>query len=673
MATVGFANSNSGPKAASIGWFDFTGVTLAPNTSLSMANSLPNGGNIAFTIRNIMISGNVSFSGHVAPQRAGIPFGNTNYTGIPGQPLLNATAVLNGSADLIISNITITNAQGVTIPFGLVVAEAEGSVQNELITCTTNGSPWDLIANIYGSVANISGINTTIVSWGGANPWPSPVVSTNNPSTILVNDFENSNSAIALGLILTPITIKKYVVNRLDVSDQFQLDITGPLPSTTITTGIVTGTQPNYAFTYGDDGQSYILNELMAPGSLNTLSQYATTISIVNTSQGGTTIPSNWTLGQPLTVQMGDNINLVITNTPIIPKLTAVKNTNEIYGAAGDIITYNVILTNTYPNMAINTVALDTVPNGVTLVPGSVTVNGVAVSGGLTPIYLGTIPANSVTTIAYQVVVNTIPPIISPIKNSSTQTHSYTVVTNTLPIFGVLSNVVTTTISSPIINSQKIVNKSTANIGDILIYTIPISNTGNVDAFNVSFIDTIPTGTMLITNSLKQDGIVVAGSPGSPGVILPNSIGTGKTSTITFQVLVTTTPGVSQVSNSAMFAYNYAVTSTITNFRVNDTNTVVTNINGMVSMNFNKYVDKVYSTCGDTITYIIVATNNGNTSADDVTFIDTIPKGTVFISDTFTQNGSVIIGANPQNGVALPNINSGETITLGFQVKITCS
>ncbi|MGL5153258.1 MAG: CshA/CshB family fibrillar adhesin-related protein [Clostridium sp.] len=675
MATVGFANANSGPKASSIGWFDFTGIVLPPNTSVSMANSLPNGGNIAFTIQNIMISNNLTFTGHVAPQRAGIPFGSTSYTGIPGKPIIDATQIANGRADLIISNITITNGQGVTIPFGLVVAEAEGSIQNELITCTTNGSPWDLIANIYGSVANISGINTTIVSWGGANPWPSPVVATNNPTSILVNDFQNVNSAIALGVILTQITIQKYVEDRLDTSDQFQLDIKGQQSATTITTGVLPGTQPNFAFTYADAGQTYILTEGMSPGSLNTLNQYTTTVSIVNTAQGGTTIPSNWALGQGITLALGDNIHLMITNTPIIPHLIISKATNKAYAGVSDIIEYTFLITNTYPNIAVNTVLLDTTPNGTTFVAGSIIKDGIAIQGDLNPpngLLIGTIPANSLSTITYKVKVNSFPSIVNPVLNSGGLNHSYTVVTSIPPTFNVLSNQVVTTISSVDISSQKFVDKSVANIGDILVYTISIANRGNSIAYNITFVDTIPIGTSYIPNSLNQDNTIISGTPNLPGVILPNSILPGETSIISFKVTVVTTPGLYTVKNSSFFRYSYEIDGVTIGSNIYETNTVVTNINVKADIQIRKAVDKAVAVCGDIINYSFIVTNIGAIAGVNMVFYDTLPSRVTFIPNSFMINGINVQGGNPSNGVPLPKINYSETITLGFQARVEC-
>ena len=76
-----------------------------------------------------------------------------------------------------------------------------------------------------------------------------------------------------------------------------------------------------------------------------------------------------------------------------------------------------------------------------------------------------------------------------------------------------------------------------------------------------------------------------------------------------------------------------------------------------------KQVDKSFSRIGDTLTYTVALTNNGNSSAQNVIFTDTVPSGTAFIADTFSINGILQSGANPVNGVNIGTITAGTTVT----------
>ena len=84
-----------------------------------------------------------------------------------------------------------------------------------------------------------------------------------------------------------------------------------------------------------------------------------------------------------------------------------------------------------------------------------------------------------------------------------------------------------------------------------------------------------------------------------------------------------------------------------------------------------KQVDKSFSRIGDTLTYTVALTNNGNSSAQNVIFTDTMPSGTAFIADTFSINGILQSGANPVNGVNIGTITAGTTVTISFQVTVT--
>ena len=60
-------------------------------------------------------------------------------------------------------------------------------------------------------------------------------------------------------------------------------------------------------------GTSYTINEVMAPGSVSSLSQYGGVLSCTNTKTGGTSIPV--TPGVAFTPQLGDVISCTLTNT----------------------------------------------------------------------------------------------------------------------------------------------------------------------------------------------------------------------------------------------------------------------------------------------------------------------------------------------------------------------
>lgn len=148
-------------------------------------------------------------------------------------------------------------------------------------------------------------------------------------------------------------------------------------------------------------------------------------------------------------------------------------------------------------------------------------------------------------------------------------------------------------------------------------------------------------------------------------------ISPGDTVFITFQAQILAIPPSGTLTNNALVNYEYtvnpnqspAVGSTVTN-------TTVTPIID-ATLVINKSASTTFATIGDTITFTSAVTNNGNTTANNIIFTDTIPNGTTFIPNSFKINGVTVPNANPQNGINIGNLNSNASATLSFQVNIT--
>ena len=158
------------------------------------------------------------------------------------------------------------------------------------------------------------------------------------------------------------------------------------------------------------------------------------------------------------------------------------------------------------------------------------------------------------------------------------------------------SNSVTSTIRLANLRANKSVDKTFAEVGDVLTYTFALTNDGNVAANNVLLSDSIANGTAFVPNSVIVNSVTQPGV--TPASINIGSINANTTITASFQVVITSIPNPNPISNSASISYNFIVdpnaspvskntTSTTTFTQVNDANVISA-----------KTVDRAFATVG---------------------------------------------------------------------------
>lgn len=103
-----------------------------------------------------------------------------------------------------------------------------------------------------------------------------------------------------------------------------------------------------------------------------------------------------------------------------------------------------------------------------------------------------------------------------------------------------LSNVLVIPVSSPDVTAVKSTPAIDAVVGDILTYTIVVTNNGIVAVNNVVLVDPIPAGSQFVAGSVTVDDIArPVANPGS-GVVI-GTIAAGASTTVTFKVQVIAT------------------------------------------------------------------------------------------------------------------------------------
>ncbi|HDR5530686.1 DUF11 domain-containing protein [Bacillus anthracis] len=224
--------------------------------------------------------------------------------------------------------------------------------------------------------------------------------------------------------------------------------------------------------------------------------------------------------------------------------------------------------------------------------------------------------------------------------------------------------------TGPIINPVKSVNRTVAGVGDTLTYTITVPNTGTGSAENVVLRDSIPNGTTFVAGSVTVGGVTQPNANPATGINL-GTIPNNTQRIVTFQVRITSFPNPNPIPSRAMVSYQFRPfvgSPLITS--MSSSNTVQTTVN-QATISMQKSVDLQTATLNDVLTYTVNVTNNGNVTANNVIFVDSIPAGTTFVANSVIVNGVARPGANPASSINLGSINASQTTVVRFQVRVT--
>ena len=313
-----------------------------------------------------------------------------------------------------------------------------------------------------------------------------------------------------------------------------------------------------------------------------------------------------------------------------VANITGTKTVDKTEAKVGDTLTYTIALTNN--GNADGTVTVtDEIPTGTTLVADSITANGSYNEENKTITWTDVkVEAGKTAEVSFKVTIN-----------NDTKTS----VTNKAVIDG---NKPTEEVETKIANitGAKSVDKSTAKVGDTLTYTITLTNNGNADGM-VTVTDEIPTGTTLVADSITANGSY--NEENKTITWTDVKVEAGKTAEVSFKVTINNDTKTS-VTNKAVIDGNKPT---------EEVETKIANITGA------KSVDKSTAKVGDTLTYTITLTNNGNADGT-VTVTDEIPTGTrIKDEDTtgYNKATNTMIWSNVE-------VKAGKSVELTLEVVV---
>jgi len=181
-------------------------------------------------------------------------------------------------------------------------------------------------------------------------------------------------------------------------------------------------------------------------------------------------------------------------------------------------------------------------------------------------------------------------------------------------------------INSPRISIDKSVDAESAELGQILTYTVVIANSGTVSADAMFLLDSLPNDTVFVPGSLTVNG---APSPGDPlaGISL-GSLAPGGTIVVTYQARVVSFPEDGLIVNQAIVTFEYqSVAGGPINAGDAPSNEVVTPVVTPVvppsfHLGIEKTADRATANAGETVRYSITVVNLSNAPLTNVRVTD---------------------------------------------------
>ena len=354
--------------------------------------------------------------------------------------------------------------------------------------------------------------------------------------------------------------------------------------------------------------------------------------------------------------------------------LSLVKDISGLSSATpnvGDTVTFELTVTNAGPNTATNVVLEDEVPSGLNLT--TINNGGTAIAGTFLSWTITSLPVGS-TTVSYQVTVNAPNGFPDEYLNIAEITASDQDDPDSEPFnddgdqseddedfFVITPQVIDLELD---IN----VSDSSPNVGDVVTFTIDVSNLGDVLATGVSIQDVLPSGFGNVTG-ISNGGSLGGANIDWSGLTVP--VGSN-TLTLTFNAEVlepTGTIGEYEHQVQVMAANQFDSDSNPNNDNGDQSEDDEDNISVVpqqADLSLAKSVDDTTPDVGDTVTFTLTMTNLGPNVATGVALEDILPSGYAL---TTVNNGGSLFG-NTASWAGLTVLANGGSTSVTYEATV---
>ena len=342
-------------------------------------------------------------------------------------------------------------------------------------------------------------------------------------------------------------------------------------------------------------------------------------------------------------------VNEIPTEEVKTPVIIFFKNAEQSTVKAGEKILYTITLVNS-SEVSGKVIVKDEAPENTTFVEGSIKVNGVE-KAELTEENLKNgieveVKENSEVTLTFEVTVNE--------QNSL---NDGDIIKNTAYVNEEPSEEIETEFNKPVINSEKIADKTAVVAGEKLTYTIKVTNTGKADG-TATVKDEVPTGTEFVEGSIAINGSIKSSltekdlKEGIEVDVSKANENEAGTATVSFEVIVKQgTTGM--LTNKA----------TVNEIPTDEVKTPV--------ITFSKKAEQSTVKAGERILYTITLVNSSEVSGK-VIVKDEAPENTTFVEGSIKVNGvekTELTKENLKNGIEV-EVKENSEVTVTFEVTV---
>ena len=324
---------------------------------------------------------------------------------------------------------------------------------------------------------------------------------------------------------------------------------------------------------------------------------------------------------------------------------------------AGGNISYTVVATNLGPSDAANVSLVDTLPAGVTF--GSITPS----NGGWSCTNAGNTSATCTRASWNSGATTTFTIVVTAPNNAASLTNTASIASTTAdPDPANNTGTAGTAVTSSANLSVTKTGPATVVAGGSISYTVVASNAGPSAAANVSVVDTLPAGVTFGSITPSNGGWSCTNAGNTSATCTRANWNSGASTT--FTIVVTAPAQAGGITNTAV------ITSTTPDPNPgNNTDTANTTVTASADLAVTK-MGPANVTAGGTVTYTVVASNLGPSTAANVSLVDTLPAGVTFGSITPSNGGwSCTNAGNTSATCTRASWNSGATTT--FTIVVT--